>query len=100
MIPPFITLPSGLCGNADGNMWNDYITRYGRNAYRLPRGRRNWAIGNPWRVASVVRRVATAGRSRSFDTDTSAENIDAEDIAAAGASLLRMEVAPLSGKEQ
>ena len=100
MIPPFITLPSGLCGNADGNMWNDFITRDGRNAYKLPRRRRNWAIGNPWSVASVVRRVSAARTDgiSSMDAETAAENIEA--IAATGASPLRMEVAPLSGKEQ
>ena len=83
-------------------MWNDFITRDGRNAYKLPRRRRNWAIGNPWRVASVVRRVSAARTDgiSSMDAETAAENVDAEELAAGGASPLRMEVAPLSGKEQ
>jgi len=90
------TLPPGLCGNADGDTRNDFITRDGRDVYRWSRRRRNWAFGNPWRVASIVRKVARA------DTDgmSITSSIDAEAIAAAGATPQRVEVAPLSGKEQ
>ena len=46
-------LPSGLCGNADGNTQNDYRTRFGRDVSRQPLKSRFWSLGNSWRVVST-----------------------------------------------
>ncbi|KAK2176946.1 hypothetical protein NP493_628g00012 [Ridgeia piscesae] len=44
----------GLCGNADGNSRNDYITKPGVYVGGQPLNRRFWSLGNSWRVVEPL----------------------------------------------